>query len=196
MKDWWLRAVLWWVWAAIPITLLCLLIYVVGQQIYRQSANDPELQMATDAAAALSRGEAPASVVNYAGRPGGPLQDLATTYAPWLAIYDEHGTPLESTGQLYGAPPQPPKNVFANAEWWREGHTWQPQVGLRFSIIIVRYPSDGGNTSNFVVAGRSLALTEDRVMQLGFSVLLGWFVTLGTVLVVSVALQWLLRRSA
>ncbi len=196
MNSLWLRAFLYWMWVAVPITLLCLLIYAVGQQGYRQSANDPQLQMATDAAAMLSRGAPPAQVVNYAGRDGASLQDLATTYSLWLAVYDEQGMPLESTGQLYGAPPQPPKDIFANVSWWREGHTWQPQAGLRFSIVVVHYPSDGGTTSGFVVAGRSLAPAEERVMQLGFVVMLAWVVTLGAMLVASAALQWLLPRSA
>jgi hypothetical protein len=46
-------------------TVLCLLLYLVAQQIWRQLANDPQLQMARDAAAALADGQSPDAVVPY-----------------------------------------------------------------------------------------------------------------------------------
>ena len=44
------------------LTLACGICYVAVQQTLRQSANDPQIQMAEDAAAALAKGEKPEGV--------------------------------------------------------------------------------------------------------------------------------------
>ena len=76
--------------AGIAIVGLCGLVYVAVQQDYRQSLNDPQIQMAEDAAAPLNAGAAPASLVTRGTTP----INIAASLAPWIAVYDESGTPL------------------------------------------------------------------------------------------------------
>ncbi|HET7225238.1 MAG TPA: hypothetical protein VFK69_05925, partial [Candidatus Eisenbacteria bacterium] len=47
----------------VALTALCGLTYVSVQQSHRQTANDPQLQLAGDAARALAAGAAPQAVV-------------------------------------------------------------------------------------------------------------------------------------
>jgi hypothetical protein len=55
-----------WLPLAAVTTLLCGLVYLAVQQSLRQGANDPQIQMAEDAAAALVAGSTPESVLPVA----------------------------------------------------------------------------------------------------------------------------------
>jgi hypothetical protein len=144
-----------WLPLAAAIVVLSGTIYIASHQVLRQSANDPQIQMARDAAAALEKGAVPASVVTR-----GVSVDLNTSLAPFISVYDESGLSLESTGVLSGKPPVPPKGVFDYTRANREDRiTWQPEPDVRLAIVVVHY---GGSRPGFVIAGRSLAETERR----------------------------------
>jgi energy-converting hydrogenase Eha subunit F len=188
--------VLWWLYAAIAVTGVCATIYLAVQQNYRQSLNDPQIQIAEDAAARLDAGDVPAAVVPRMGS----LVNLDTSLATWVAVYDASGLPLESSGQLDNAPPQPPKNLFDPSTWrslktfpQSGGNetrvTWQPRDGVRQALIIVH-----AQNGMFVVSGRNMRTTEDRIIQLGENMLLAWAFTLGCLLVASFVGWRLLRR--
>src|ERR1700676_2198976 len=98
LKNTWLEPLLWWVYAAIAVTGVCALVSLAVQQNFRQSLNDPQIQMAEDAAAQLTAGNTSASVVSP-----GPLVDLRASLAPWVAIYDAQGNPIVASGQLDNA---------------------------------------------------------------------------------------------
>src|SRR5579872_3451388 len=142
MKPDMLRALIVWVSEAIIITGLCLLIYTAVQQNYREGLNDPQIQMAEDAAAKLASGAQISSVV--------PTQtvDLQASLSPWIAVYSSAGAPILSSGQLNGAPPQPPKGLFDDSTWLftkvyetpqgKETRiTWQPQGDVRQAIVLI-----------------------------------------------------------
>src|SRR5438270_7168527 len=57
------RVFLYWLPVALAITVLSGLVYVAVQQDLRQGANDPQIQMAEDAAVQLEAGQQPAAVV-------------------------------------------------------------------------------------------------------------------------------------
>src|SRR6185295_4920318 len=69
-------AVLWVPFAGV-ITILCGMVYLTVQQSLRQSANDPQIQMAEDAAGALARGAAEETVL-----PATQV-DIATSLSPF-----------------------------------------------------------------------------------------------------------------
>ncbi len=148
-----------WLPLAAAIVVLSGTIYGTTQQVLRQGANDPQIQMARDAAAALAKGALPASVVTR-----GISVDLNTSLAPFISVYDDTGLSLESSGVLSGKPPVPPKGVFdftrANTE---DRITWQPEPDVRFAIVVVHY---GGSRPGFVLAGRSLAEVEQRASRM------------------------------
>ena len=61
------------------------MVYLTGQQILRQSANDPQVQMSEDAAAALAAGKTVPAVL-----PAGTVA-MQSSLAPYLMVFDENG---------------------------------------------------------------------------------------------------------
>src|SRR5207249_4377544 len=70
------------------ITLIFGVIYAETRQSLRQSANDPQIQMAEDAAVQLSADINPNEVL-----PQGRV-DLSTSLSPFIIVYDEAGQPV------------------------------------------------------------------------------------------------------
>jgi len=179
------RIFLAWLPLAVASTGVCLLVYATVQQNYRQSLNDPQIQMAEDGAAALAAGGTPASLVQR----GVPLIDIAESLSPWIALYDASGTPLESSGVLDGEPPMPPQGVLDAARSGLPlivGHhitpsippnenrvSWQPRSDVRQAIVVVSVAS-GTDKGYFVVAGRNMREVERREATLSYTVLLAW----------------------
>ena len=169
-----------WLPFAATITGVCLLTYATVQQNYRQSLNDPQIQMAEDAARALGGGDVPASVVPR----GVPLIDIATSLSPWIAVYDESHVTLESSAVFWGAPPKPPAGVFEAARG-NQGKgtsqpeqnriTWQPESGVRSAIVVQHY---AGSRPGYVIVGRSMREVEIREQNLATLVGTAWIALL------------------
>jgi len=69
-------------------TFIALTGYNISQQVLRMSANDPQIQMAEDAAQRLNAGEDAERIV-----PDHKV-DMAASLAPFVIIYDDSGRPL------------------------------------------------------------------------------------------------------
>jgi len=184
-RNWNAKAILLhWLLAAIVVTGLIGLIYAAVQQDIRQGANDPQIQMAEDAAAKLAGGESVQNVV-----PSEKV-DIATSLAPYLIIFDAHGNPIGSTAQLDGQTPTIPQGVFDSVRQNGEDRiTWQPQAGVRSAVVVTQFK---GSTSGFVVAGRSLREVEKREDALLQILVAGWVVM---ILATFVATAILFRKS-
>lgn len=107
---------------AIIVTGLIGIVYAAIQQSIRQGANDPQIQMAEDAAAKLAGGQSAQSVV--------PLEkvDIANSLAPYLIVFNANGNPVASSAQLDGQTPTIPAGVFDAAKQKGEDRiTWQHQ---------------------------------------------------------------------
>ncbi len=150
-----------WVGAAIILTTLVFFVSIAVQQVIRQSANDPQVQMAEDAAAKLTAGQSAQDVV--------PKEsvDIDSSLATYMMIFDANGHPIASTAKLNGQTPSFPSSVFDYVRKNGEDRiTWQPQDGVRSAIVVTQFK--GANTG-FVLAGRSLRETErleDNMMNL------------------------------
>ncbi len=156
---------------AFAISLLCGLVYVTAQQVLRQSANDPQIQLAEDLAGRLGQGQSVNSLVSLS-----PV-DMAKSLAPFVIIYDEQGKVLAGSGQLDAAVPQVPAGVLEHAKARGENRlTWQPRPSVRNAIVVTHFASSA--QSGFVLVGRSLRETEIREQQLEMEVLFVWLVTL------------------
>ncbi len=167
---------------AVLATLLAGLVYGVAQQGLRSGANDPQRQLAEDAARALDAGADPAKVVGP-----GPV-DVAVSLAPFVVVYDATGRVLASSGALDGANPVPPAGVLEHATADEPNVvTWQPRDGVRVATVTARW---GGGT---VMAGRSLREVERREDQVLLLVAAGWVVTLAAVALASIAAE-IVRR--
>ena len=148
------RTFLYWLPLAFCLTVLAGLVYGAVQQNFRQGANDPQIQMAEDAAIQLQDGAQAQTVV------GGDKVDLSRSLAPFLIVYDATGHVLASSAQLNGAVPDIPTGVFNSVRASGEDRmTWQPQEGVREAAIVTQF---GGSHPGFVLAGRSLREVEDR----------------------------------
>jgi hypothetical protein len=160
------RALLSWFPAAFLATVFALTAYATVQQVYRSSANDPQIQMAEDAAAKLAGGAPVPAVV--------PAEavDMAGSLAPYVIVFNENGAPVAASVRLNGRVPVLPPGVFAAARNVPEQRlTWQPTPGVRSAIVIRHYR---GSSPGFVLVGRSLREAEQRIARLISIVTIMW----------------------
>ena len=143
-----------WLPIAAVTTVLCGLVYVAVQQVLRHSANDPQIQMAEDAAGALASGATVETVLPPA------KVEIAQSLAPFLAVFNTAGEPLASSGFLHGKPLHLPPGVLKYVrEHGEERVTWQPERGVRMASVVVNFE---GPKPGYVLAGRSLREVEKR----------------------------------
>ena len=165
-----------WIPLAVVITLLVGLIYATAQQVLRMTVNDPQIQVAEDAAVALSNGQSIDSVM-----PSSKI-DLAKSVALYVAVFDDSGKPIASSGMLHNQLPILPSGVFDYVRQNGEDViTWQPEPGVRSAIVVMRYRSA---SPGFVMAGRSMRDSEARTSKLELLLGAGWGATCFAALVV------------
>jgi hypothetical protein len=151
------------------ITCLSFLIYGSIQQVLRQGANDPQIQIAEDIAYQASRGDNPLFYL-----PPGKV-DIARSLATFVLIYDSNAKLLSSTAILDNKNPVVPQGVFENVKNKGETRfTWQPKEGVRNAVVAVYYK---GEKPGYILVGRSLREVEQRVERLTFMVFAGWLFT-------------------
>lgn len=166
------RIIAYWLPLAVVITGLCVLIYAAVQQNYRMNANDPQIQLAEDAAAALDQGAAPSAVIPQS------KTDIASSLAPFVMVFDKQGQVLASSGTFEGSFPVYPIGALTAADKSGENRvTWQPQPGLRFASVVHT------TGSGYVVAARSLREVENRIQQTTFFTGITWLTALAASLI-------------
>jgi hypothetical protein len=177
-----------WLSLATAITLLVGLIYATVQQVYRTNANDPQIQMAEDAAALLRAGASPESVL-----PSNSV-DLSMSLSPFIIVYDAAGDPVASNATLNGSAPVIP---FGSLEYAKANGqnrvTWQPAPGVRIASVVVPISVED---EGYVLAGRSLREVEDRVDQLTLKLGLGLLAGLVGTFVLVFILEKFIKREA
>ena len=176
-----------WLPLAVITFAFCGLVYAAVQQSLRIGANDPQVQLAEDTAAAIARGANPVSLV-----PPSNI-DIAASLAPFMVVYDETGSVVTASGQLHGANLALPAGVLdyvkANGE---DRITLQPEQGVRIAAVIV--PVSGAKPG-YVLAGRSLREVESRIDQFGLLVLAALLATLAGSLAVVVLVEVVIKRT-
>lgn len=164
-------------------TAFCGLVYVAVQQSLRHSANDPQIQLAEDAATELGQGRAADAVVPAT------RVEMAQSLGSFVVVFDTTGRAIASSGFLHGQLPHLPAGVFDFVRQHAEERvTWQPEPGVRIASVVVRY---GGPNPGFVLAGRSLREVERREAQVAFEAGAAW-VGISTVSLLLVAFGRLL----
>jgi len=160
--------------AAATATIAVMFVYAAVQQTYRSGANDPQVQLAGDAAAALSAGAPVPAVVA-----SDPV-DMGSSLAPFLIVYDSTDRAIAGSGRLNGALPAPPSGVLALARkgGWHSV-TWQPSRNVRIAAVLRRADDASGRV---VLAGRSMREVEERESRLLLMSVLVW----GALLVTSI----------
>ncbi len=169
-----------WIPLAIVLSVASLLVYTTVQQNYRESLNDPQVQVTEDASAMLVAGHDTQSLV--------PTEriNVATSLSPFIILYNDKGEAVLGSGLLNGTTPKPPRGVFDFAKTHGEDRlTWQPQAGVRIATVIRHYK---GTTSGYVLAGRNMREVERRISSLSEIVAVVWLVGLAVSLVATLAL--------
>jgi len=135
-------------------TLLLLTSYGLIQQSYRMGANDPQIQLAEDGAAALATGDPADTIV------GDSDINLRTSLAPAVIVYGDDKQVVVTDGKIDGKAPVIPDGVLEYAKLHgRNMVTWEPTSGVRLAAVVVR---SGGETPGYVVAARSVREVEVR----------------------------------
>jgi hypothetical protein len=155
---------------ALTITFLCGLLYVGLQQIYRMSANDPQIQLAEDIATQVRNGASAQYFVPTI------KIDISKSLGTFIIIYDKNGKLVDGSALLNGKPAEIPSGVFSVTKQRGETRfTWQPAKGVRSAVIATYYKQE---QEGFIVIGRSLREVETRIDNLGKIIFAGWFLTL------------------
>lgn len=179
-----MRSLRLWLPIAVAVTLLSGLVYTLVQQDLRQTANDPQIQMAEDTVAQLDAGSTATSLVPQA------QVDIAASLAPFLIVYDRTGAVIASSATLDGTTPVVPAGVRASARSNGEDTvTWEPRSGVRIAAVVVP-----ARTGGSVLAGRSLREVELRESDLLGATALAWLFILGAVAVTILGVEWLIDR--
>lgn len=155
---------------------------VAIQQTYRQNANDPQIEITQEVAAAIQKGIPRDQIVGSTGS-----VDMATSLSPFIAIYDENAKVVGSSGKLNNENPVPPSGAFDTAK--QTGNirfTWQPQPGVRVAAVMQEVK---GEKTTFVLAGRSLREVEQREKQLTQMAGLTWL----ALMLLSLFLVWFIN---
>jgi hypothetical protein len=156
-----------WLPFAVVISAFSMLVYASVQQAYRQGANDPQIQMANDAADALNSGSSIESIM--------PQEKVffEKSLASFYLIFNSAEQPIAGSGILNNSLQTLPDGVLAYAKEQGENRvTWQPQPGVRVAAVIVPY-KDG-----FVLAGRNLREVEVREAQVQMFAGVTWLLAL------------------
>jgi hypothetical protein len=160
-----------WLPLAIVSAGLCALVYLTAQQSLRMGANDPQIQMAEDAASSLNAGASVETVV-----PSTKVE-IADSLAPFVIVFDQSGKILASSATMHGAMPDYPVGIFDYVlKNGQDRVTWQPEAGVRMATVVAPYKN------GFVMAGRSISEVEKRENQVeslcGLALLSIWAATL------------------
>ena len=166
-------------WLGVQLILIIIFgtMYGVAQQAQRLDGNNPQIQLAEDAASALNHGIKPDYLV--AG-----LVDPRTSLAPFLVIYDTKGQPVVGSGYLNAHLPVAPIGILEAAK----GHdyhaiTWQPKADVRIAAVTV------AANNYYVLSGRSLREVEHNESRSFELALLG-----GVIATTALAVTYLASR--
>jgi hypothetical protein len=184
------KKVLYFICVAAVITVIFGIIYAAVQQSIRQAANDPQISMAEDAANALANGTVPASLMPADRH----VIDASESLFPFIMVFDENGTVLESSMKVGDTLPVPPKGVFdftrsnggASASGpssilydlktahssnirpaGEDRFTWQTATGLRFATIVVHFNASSSaplSTNSSIVPASGGAISSGFVL--------------------------------
>lgn len=149
-------------------TFLAGTFYVASQQMLRQSANDPQIQLAEDWSANIVSGTDPARLDL------GMFIDPAHSLQPFGIVYDQDGAIVASSVTAPSTMKQP-NGVFDSVDGAKDNKvkfTWQPASGERYAVVIKR--ANLQNKSYYVLAGRNLREVESREANVFWIVFVGW----------------------
>src|SRR5581483_3886463 len=103
-KNIWQLTFLYWLPLAVTIFIFSGLVYAAVQQNYRQSANDPQIQIVEDVAQAIDKGN---TTPHFIVSPQ-PTTEMSPSLSTFVTVYSATGTPVGSSVALNGKMPSLP----------------------------------------------------------------------------------------
>ncbi|UWZ86642.1 hypothetical protein [Occallatibacter riparius] len=173
-------------------SVLALALYLIPQQVLRNGANDPQVELATNLAARLELQGITAGLQQGAMDSKGGLVDMTRSLSPFLIVYDDQGRALSSNAQLNGQIPVPPKGIFDYVRTHGEERvTWRPADGVRVAAVVERV---NGAQPGFVLAARSLREVQANIQHIRNLACLTWLGMLALIAVGTIALGSMTRE--
>ncbi|MEI8216526.1 MAG: hypothetical protein WCF96_05455 [Eubacteriales bacterium] len=164
-----------WVMMIFIVTFNCILVYIVAQQTLRLGANELPAQFAIEASTELQNGKSIDLIIPK------EKMDVSKGLNTFVMIFDRNKNIVESSGILDNVKPSYPKGVLEYVDKNNESRvTWQPQDGLRFASVAIKYEN------GYVVAAKSLSETEKLIDKLGGLIFLAW---LACIMFITIALS-------
>ena len=145
------------------VTFTCSLVYLVAQQSLRLGANELPSQLAIETLIKLQNGQSVNDAI--------PTEkvDISKSLNAFVMVYDSNKSLSATSGIMDNNDPVYPKGVFDSVDLKSESRiTWQPEVGLRFATVAIKY------SNGYIVAGRSLTETEKLIAKLSELVFIAW----------------------
>lgn len=151
-----------WLTAFLLLTLIFGSIYGISQQVVRQAADDPQIQIAEDVKTYLEQGVGPENFTTN-------KVDVRKSLAPFIIIYDKDGALVSGSGYIDEEVPVIPKDVL-DSVGSSPYHTvtWEPKDGVRVAAVVTK------TEENYVVSGRSLRVSEERTLNLIYLIAAGY----------------------
>lgn len=150
-----------WIPLGVIIFGLCGVVYLGLQQNYRQSAYDPQIQMAEDI------GNASSTFVSAASSTQTQTKiNISQSLATFTMVFDDTGKLVSSTGILDDQQTMPtvPSGVFDYTRAHGEDRlSWEPKPGVRIATVVHRLKA---SDSGFVLVGRNMREVEMRELRL------------------------------
>ena len=163
------KTFLYWIPLTIGLSMVLGICYIEIQQTYRLGANDPQMQIAEDASAALASNSPVSSTIL-------PTKvDIGKSLAPFMIIYNQNRSILASSGTLDGSVPSLPTGVFTyTSTYGTDNVTWQPVTNVREAAVVVK---GTGSFHGYILVARSLTEVENNESVLTKNFFWGWIGT-------------------
>jgi hypothetical protein len=185
------KSFIYWLILVIAITFTAGTAIVSIQQVLRQSANDPQIQIAEDISLELSKG------VNPAQLDSPNKTDIDKNLDPFLLVFDRSGKSLATSAALNGVIEDVPLGALqASLKKSPNLITWQPQEGVRSALAVIPFAGTASTSSSgFVVIGRSLRVIESRISKLEKVIGFGWLLAIVVTFVITLFGKKILHRN-
>lgn len=180
------KVLLLWLIVMFLMTFTCSLVYLVAQQSLRLGANELPFQLAIETSIKLQNGQGVNDAI--------PTEkvDITRSMNFFVMVYDHNRNLIATSGIMGNNDPVYPKGVFDSVDQKGESRiTWQPEVGLRFATVAIKY------SNGYIVAGQSLTETEKLIDKLGELVFIVWLTcTVFLALAIGVVFVFIKRSKA
>jgi hypothetical protein len=136
--------------ALLILIVIFVTIYAVSQQILRNDADYPQIQITVDAVHELNQGISPKSLTTG-------YVNLNYSLALFTIIYNKLGQVVSGNGYINGHIPRVPLGVLSDSNnSYYHRVTWQPNSNLRIAAVIA------SANKYYVLSGRSLKIVEEN----------------------------------